>query len=256
MGYDQSLHAPILEAEEGHPWFETRADLVVELLRRHLSGVASPAILDLGCGTGLVASKLSASMPEALVVAVDLSVRAASHIRPSVRFVRADLMSPPFHGGFDAVLLLDVIEHFRDDAGVLRIAGSLLAPGGRLVITVPAMKSLWSGFDELSGHERRYGLRDLRRCIGSAGLRAVLMSCFMSFLPLPLFARRRLSPGRRNSPPAETLKGELGAGRSLAGLFRALAGMERMMLISGLRLPHGSSAIALAVRKEPDERTA
>ena len=134
MGYDPSLHAPILEAEEGHPWFEARADLVVELLRRQLSGVASPAILDLGCGTGLVASRLSASIPGALVAAVDLSVRAASRIRPSVRFVQADLMSPPFRGGFDAVLLLDVIEHFRDDAGVLRIAGSLLAPGGRLVV--------------------------------------------------------------------------------------------------------------------------
>lgn len=257
MGYDQSLHAPILEAERGHPWFEARAGLVVELLRRRLSRVASPTILDLGCGTGLVASRLRASIPGAMVVAADLSVRAASCVRPSVHVVRADLTSPPFGGRFDAVLLLDVIEHFRDDVGVLRTAGSLLAPGGGLVATVPAMKSLWSGFDALSGHERRYSLGDLRRSVGRAGLRPVFISYFMSFLALPLFARRRLAPAGRSATPAETLRVELGAGRSLAGLFRMLARVERAMLVSGLPLFPGSSAVVLAVKsdRDPDERS-
>lgn len=249
MGYDCSLHAAILDAEKGHPWFESRAELVSALLRRRLANVPSPRILDLGCGTGLVASRIAASMPGALVVGADLSVDAASRTRSPAQVVRADLESPPFGGCFDAVLLLDVIEHFSDDLGVLEAAGALLAARGELLITVPAMRSLWSGYDVISGHERRYGLRDLRGSVRKAGLRTVFASYFMSFLPLPLSVRRRLASAAWKSAPAEALKAELRAGRGMSGLFMALTRVERALLLAGIPLPPGSSAMALAVRE-------
>ena len=52
--------------------------------------------------------------------------------------------------------MLDVLEHIEDDAGALAAARDALAPGGRLLLTVPAMPCLWSRHDEANCHFRRY----------------------------------------------------------------------------------------------------
>lgn len=57
---------------------------------------------------------------------------------------------------FSSLLYIDVIEHIEDDAAELRRAVSLLEPGGRLIILVPAHQWLYSPFDKAIGHYRRY----------------------------------------------------------------------------------------------------
>ncbi len=79
------------------------------------------------------------------------------------RLVLADLSQPiPSHAGtFDAVLALDVIEHIDDDQGAVERLMSLAAPGGVLMVTVPALMDLFSEFDAIQGH-RRVRSRDAR----------------------------------------------------------------------------------------------
>ena len=60
------------------------------------------------------------------------------------------------HERFDTILYLDVIEHIEDAKSELRRAYELLAPGGHLVILVPAFNYLYSPFDKAIGHFRRY----------------------------------------------------------------------------------------------------
>jgi SAM-dependent methyltransferase len=57
---------------------------------------------------------------------------------------------------FDAILYIDVIEHIERDADELRLATQRLAPGGRLIVLVPAHQFLFSAFDAAIGHYRRY----------------------------------------------------------------------------------------------------
>lgn len=57
---------------------------------------------------------------------------------------------------FDTILYLDVIEHIEDSKAELQRAYDLLAPGGHLLILVPAFNSLYSAFDRAIGHFRRY----------------------------------------------------------------------------------------------------
>lgn len=59
-------------------------------------------------------------------------------------------------GGFDSVLCLNVLEHIPDDASALRAAHDLLAPGGHLLLLVPAHRLLYGEVDRRIGHERRY----------------------------------------------------------------------------------------------------
>ena len=74
--------------------------------------------------------------------------------------------TPPF----ELVLLLDVLEHVADEARLLRQAAGRLAPGGQLLVTVPAFEALYSAHDEFLGHHRRYRRRALTRRVRTAGL--------------------------------------------------------------------------------------
>jgi SAM-dependent methyltransferase len=71
---------------------------------------------------------------------------------------------------FDSVLYIDVIEHIEADEQELKKAYELLRPGGRLFIIVPAHNSLFSAFDKMIGHYRRYSRASLKKIIPS-GLR-------------------------------------------------------------------------------------
>jgi SAM-dependent methyltransferase len=70
----------------------------------------------------------------------------------------------------DVVTAFDVLEHVDDDVGTLRTLASLLAPGGQIVLTVPAYAWLWGGEDVISQHRRRYTMSSLRGAVRAAGL--------------------------------------------------------------------------------------
>ena len=72
---------------------------------------------------------------------------------------------PESEGLFDAILYIDVIEHIEDDAAELRRAYARLAPGGALLIIVPAHQWLFSAFDQALGHFRRYSRARLRQAL-------------------------------------------------------------------------------------------
>lgn len=57
---------------------------------------------------------------------------------------------------FDTVVCLNVLEHIEDDVASLRAMYELLAPGGRLVLLVPAFPALYGSLDRALGHHRRY----------------------------------------------------------------------------------------------------
>jgi SAM-dependent methyltransferase len=70
---------------------------------------------------------------------------------------------------FDTIICLNVLEHVEDDAGSLAAMRDLLAPGGRLVLLVPALPALYGAMDRALGHYRRYtraGLVNLFRDSG------------------------------------------------------------------------------------------
>jgi SAM-dependent methyltransferase len=72
-------------------------------------------------------------------------------------------------GGFDTVICLNVLEHIRDDRAALERMRAMLAPGGRLVLLVPAHALLYNGFDEGLDHFRRYDKPGLATLLGETG---------------------------------------------------------------------------------------
>ena len=140
-----------------HPWWRARARLTQELLGR--LGVSPPArVFDAGCGWGTTLGALERAGYR--VTGADISRRALERLdRPGRELVEVDLTKPlPLEKveSFDAVLALDVIEHLDDDRAAVSRLGDLARPDGYVVVSVPARPDLFSEFDAIQGHRRRY----------------------------------------------------------------------------------------------------
>ncbi len=115
--------------------------------------------------------------------------------------VRGQVTAPPFRpGSFDTIVLLDVLEHLDDDVALLCAAAEVCAPGGRLVISVPAFQALWSRHDETFQHRRRYSRRQLLTVVERAGL-VPERTTYTNTLLFPVAAAWRLASARLDLAP-------------------------------------------------------
>ena len=194
---DSKLIEQMFKLEDNHWWFQARRDIVLSLIHRYTRLTERQAeclkICDLGVGTGRLLSELS---PFAEVYGIDQSEGAlkAARRRGLDNVYKGRLSDQvPFHEStFDIVLLLDVLEHIKDDQAALTKGISLLKENGTMICTVPAYRILWSTHDTDHGHQRRYLKRQFRQLFNEAGAEPLLLSYFNFFLFL-LAVIQRLS---------------------------------------------------------------
>jgi glycosyltransferase involved in cell wall biosynthesis/precorrin-6B methylase 2 len=120
-------------------------------------------VLEVGCGNGALTRYLR---NHARVVASDSDAESVEQLRTrfrqhdNVRPQTIDWTQPDLPAlraeRFDTVLCVDVLEHIERDDDALATFASLLAPGGRIVLQVPAMPGLYGELDRAVGHQRRY----------------------------------------------------------------------------------------------------
>ena len=255
LEYDPTVYEPLMKVEDHHFWFRARNRVIAAMAGR-LAARLDPGyrVLEVGCGTGNVLRALTDACPGGTLIGMDLfgdGLRFARARLPRALLVRGDAMHPPFAERFEIVGMFDVLEHLEDDLGVLRALRALLTPRGKLLLTVPAGRSLWSYFDEASRHVRRYELGELEAKLIATGYEVDFVSPYMGILQPLLWAGRRLAAGGRNpeSDPETTRRlfdRELAvnpvAGKGLELVLR----LERPWLLRGRRLPIGSSLLAIA----------
>ncbi|HEX6086468.1 MAG TPA: glycosyltransferase [Thermoanaerobaculia bacterium] len=133
-------------------------------------------VLELGGGSGAMTRFMYG---RELVVATDREtayvdrLRNAFRRRPGIVVERADLESDDVlklaHYNFDTITAINVLEHTTDDVAALRRAHQLLPAGGRVIVFVPAGKSLYGSIDEGIGHQRRYEKAELVEKLQQAG---------------------------------------------------------------------------------------
>jgi hypothetical protein len=214
-------------------------------LRALLGAVRVPEVLDVGAGSGIFARQLLDAGIAAGAVCVDPNY-AREHGEErggrTLRFRRAvDQV------GQRLILMIDVLEHVADDAGLLRSYARRAAPGTLVLISVPAFQCLWSGHDVFLGHERRYTRAQLEALVRGAGLEVVRARYFFAVL-LPLVAALRLYDRwrlrRGQVAPQSALRRTTAP---LNALLTALHALERLALLPVNRLA-GLSVLCLARR--------
>lgn len=125
-------------------------------------------IVEVGIGHG---SYYEAIIPFGTYLGIDIDERSISAAKarfPNGEFARADILHPGFLDDVlptkaDSIVSINVLEHVHDDSRAIKNLVESLKPGGRLMISVPAMMSLYNDLDRLAGHHRRYSINDFRR---------------------------------------------------------------------------------------------
>jgi len=239
---EKHLYREMHKLEAQHWWFRAKRRVVISLIEKYLDCRASPRFLDLGCGTGAMLSELEVVGD---VVGMDSSPDAISYAsrhngaRLLEGTVPGDLAR--IEGDFDCVLMLDLLEHLDDDLGSLRAASRLLAPGGILVVTVPAYQWLYAPRDREHHHRRRYTRREVGSLLLAAGLEVELLSYYNTFLFPPAAIIRLLSKLRGEETGGDLSVPPRVLNRALETVFAS----ERFLLPC-LSLPFGLSIISVA----------
>ena len=167
--------------------------IIVDELAAH----TGPRVLEVGAGLGLITGELVSRGRTVTAVEPDPSLFAGQNDIPGVVRLNATLadaiaagsVAP---GSFDTVLYVNVLEHIEDDIDELRVARSVLAPGGNVVIFVPAMPSLYGTMDAVSGHHRRYRRNELRHVLRAAGFDTAVIRNFDAVGILPYWLSYRV----------------------------------------------------------------
>jgi SAM-dependent methyltransferase len=193
--YPQELVDLVAAVEERHYWFSSRNEVIVSTMRDVLGDLTGQRAVDIGCGTGFVMRALERAGIAA--VGIDMHQVALSYARNRVRgpLFLSTATTLPFLREFDIATLFDVIEHVADDVALLVEARAVLRAGGHVVVTVPAGPRLWTTYDEVIGHKRRYDRDVLISALTRAGLRVRYVSYFNTALFLAGAVRQ--SPRRR-----------------------------------------------------------
>ncbi|MET1059878.1 MAG: class I SAM-dependent methyltransferase [Nocardioides sp.] len=155
----------------------------------------------------------------------------------------------PFRdGAFEVVAAFDVVEHCADEAQALAELARVLAPGGRLLLSVPAYQWAWSDHDVRAGHHRRYTRPRLVAAVERAGVR-VERSTYAFTAVFPLFAAERLLRRLRRAVGRPAVEGLTPVSTRADRLLTGLSGVEGRVL-RRRDLPFGSSVFVAAVKPD------
>jgi SAM-dependent methyltransferase len=186
---DRDYELQTHQVEDRHWWYRGRRTV----LERAMDGLglsAGARILDAGCGSGRNMVELAR---RGTVTGVELSAPSVEKARERGcgDVIEGSVLEMPFaDASFDLAVSLDVIEHLEDDLGALVELRRTVAPGGALLVTVPAYQWLWSGHDEINHHQRRYTRRSLQAVAERAGWTQTRTTYFNSLLlPVAILLR-------------------------------------------------------------------
>jgi hypothetical protein len=205
------------QAERSQNFFWNR--LRWELVSDHL-GSDCRRVVDVGAGPGFLGDFLRLRRPGAeywFVEPIETLERQLAG-----RFgEEANRRDRDFEGATH-LTLMDVLEHQEDDRAFMADLVARMEPGAALLLTVPAMPWLWSGWDAMLGHYRRYTKATLRGAVDSLPLQIEEESyIFPELIPLGLLRRLRLRDAEEDPSAAEFPQLPKPLNETLYGLGRA-----------------------------------
>lgn len=134
-------------ANQGYlnPFALERLIMILEMIKA--SGLQSPAILDLGCGTGWLTAILNEIGPSTGIELSEDTIKSAKTKYPGPEFISGNLFEIKIpDSSFDIVVSQEVVEHVEDQKAYLAIAANSLKDKGYLILTTPNARNFshWS----------------------------------------------------------------------------------------------------------------
>ena len=164
------------------------------------------------------------------------ALRIARPARGRTLYYDVTQADPALLGSYDVAFLFDVIEHLASPGPLLRAAVAHLRPGGHLFLNVPALEALYSAYDVVQGHVRRYSTRTLAAELDGLPCQLGRVS-YWGFGLVPLLGLRRLWVGRTPGPRTYRVGFQPGpvANQALKALMKIELAVARGVRRSGPR---------------------
>jgi SAM-dependent methyltransferase len=229
-------------------WFAaSHANLL--LLYRLMTGPAAARqpLLDAGCGTGGLLSRIAAAYPDRTPIGLDADSIACGRaaMKSGCAVCAGSVNALPFaDAAFGAIFSADVLCHRDvDERAALAQFHRCLWDGGLLILNLPAYRWMLSRHDAAVYNVRRYTRGGVARLLDAAGFRVLFAGYWNIVLfPIMLLTRKLLPSGKRATSDVRLYPAPVEA------LCRAATGVERALLRCGVQLPCGGSVIAVAAK--------
>ncbi|MEQ1606651.1 MAG: methyltransferase domain-containing protein [Pyrinomonadaceae bacterium] len=237
-------------ASESHFWFKWRFESFLQQVKSLNIPLESELhVLDVGAGNGVVRSQVE-SATKWVVDITDLHIealRSSDAGRGKTFYYDILQKEPSWEGKYDAIILFDVLEHIETPSKFIDAVLFHIKEGGYLFINVPALPLLFSRYDEVQGHYRRYKIDTLSREF--AGSPAEIVDArYWGWINLPLLLVRRfwLTNFSKNQTDQEVYR--RGFAPPSEGVNAVLTRMMRVEHMFPTQKITGSS-ILMAIRK-------
>lgn len=170
------------------------------------------AIVEVGAGGGSLGARLAATAPYTAVEPDEQSRSLARSRLPPGTTVVSDLadVGPT---RFGLLCAFEVLEHIEDDRDALASWCEVLAPGGWVLVSVPAHRHHFAAADRLVGHQRRYDPDDLQALLRDVGLGEIRIGGYGFPLGNVLEAGRNFVASRRDVDSASPSERTAASGR-------------------------------------------
>lgn len=239
------MYTEMASLENDHWWFKGRRAVVFDLIRRQVT--PGGRILDVGLGTGYNAALLQklGFCVDGVEPAVEVQMMISS-LPQSIRVFSSEFPCAEVpDSSYDAVLLLDVLEHLPDERAALADVYRVLKPGGCVIITVPAFGFLWSDHDKRAHHVRRYRKSELFRSLQTAHLAARTLSYYNFFLFPPIVVVRFITKAVPRFAAVDDFKKT----PAMLNFWLAALFSGEKYLLRWISFPWGVSLVACAFKK-------
>jgi SAM-dependent methyltransferase len=146
------------------------------VVRNLVRSLAPRSVLEIGCGQGGFGARLVPLSQQYLAVEPDAASFAVARGRiESVggRVLNASVEELEGNQTFDLVCAFEVLEHIADDSAALRSWYDRCAPGGHILLSMPAWQERFNKWDEMAGHYRRYSPQQCRALLADVGFEDV-----------------------------------------------------------------------------------
>jgi SAM-dependent methyltransferase len=225
-------------------------DHAISELRRAL-GARPASIMEVGCSAGHLLADMRRSLPNATLTGGDYTLGTLVKLgekMPGIPLVRFNLAASPLpSNSYDAMVLLNVLEHIEDDIAAASHIARMLKPGGVAVIEVPAGPELFDDYDRQLQHFRRYTLQGICGVVEQAGL-VVERRNYLGALIYPAFyLAKKLSQSRPKlaAEREEHVANAIGATSRFNAVGRAIMSLEEA-IARGITFPRGIRCVVTA----------
>ena len=200
---DTREYGNIFKNEKTHFYYVSTHALVLQLLKYYAPKTRPLSILDAGCGTGFLGTKL---LEFGNVEGIDVHPEAIRLARKRGITVRnASVSDLPFPGNtFDVITCIDVLYHkgVQNDTQALKEFYRVLKPAGILLLRVPANKWIRDVHDRHVHTRERYEKAELKEKLEGPGFTIQKLSFVHFSLYLPqifLHIKESLFPSKKTS---------------------------------------------------------